>query len=71
MLNLQHKREQDWRGVGFNSTCFVDLCVTCSAINHSDLASHVKAKLDMALAGSRSDLVLNCALGLCSPVSLF
>lgn len=36
--------------------------MTCSAINYSDLASHVKAKLDMAFAGSRSDLILNCSL---------
>lgn len=71
MLNLQHKHEQDWWGVRFNSMCFVDLSVTCSAINHSNLAFCVKVKLDMVFAGSHSDLVWNCSLGLRSPVSFF
>lgn len=71
MPNMQHKHEQDWWGVRFNSTHFMDLSVTCSAINCSDLASHVKAKLDMSFAGFHSDLIWNCSVGLHCPVSLF
>lgn len=52
MLNLQQKHDQNEWSVGFNSMYFADLFVTCSAIKYFDLASHVKAKLDMAFAGS-------------------
>lgn len=62
MLNWQQKHKQEQWSVRFNNRRFADLFVMCSIINCSDLASHLQTKLDMAFAGSRSDLILDCDL---------